>query len=79
MASLSTLSGRESAGWSCGRDRQDNFEYSEEKDYKEWCAQGGNLLTEFAGEGWDDLLKQLVEKGLDVETKGILFFLGYVT
>ena len=23
--------------------------------------EGGNLLTEFAGEGWDDLLKQLVD------------------
>ena len=23
---------------------------------------GGNLVTEFAGEGWDDLLKQLIDK-----------------
>ncbi len=24
--------------------------------------EGGNLVTEFAGEGWDDLLKQLIDK-----------------
>jgi hypothetical protein len=24
--------------------------------------EGGNLLTEFAGEGWDDLLQKLIDK-----------------
>ena len=32
--------------------------------------EGGNLLTEFAGEGWDDLLKQLVDEAVAGFTGG---------
>jgi ankyrin repeat protein len=34
------------------------------------AQEGGSLMTEFAGEGWDDLIKELAKRGLDIDIKG---------